>query len=105
MARARRRSIGRRGTGELVTRADWSYRSEFFHDVANSAQAFQEAYDLLNLRLAFVPESGRYEVALFSTNALDERYFEHAFNSPPVGSATAITARPREWGLTFDWRF
>ena len=91
--------------GQLVGRADLSYRSEYFNDVANSPQALQEEFELLNLRLAYAPTSERWEIALFATNIGDTEYREHGFVSIPAGVATAIGGRPREWGLSFDWRF
>lgn len=91
--------------GRWVARGDLSWRSDFFHDVANSPQVLQEGYGLVNLRLGWSPPSERFELALFGTNVGDTLYFEHGFNSPPAGSATAITGRPREWGLSLEWKF
>ena len=91
--------------GRWVARADLSYRSAFFHDVANSPQVRQEGYELLNLRLGWSPSSELWELSFFATNVGDTVYLEHGFNSPPAGSATAITGRPREWGISLEWRF
>jgi iron complex outermembrane recepter protein len=99
-------TLGDGGTkGSLIGRADYSYRTEFFNDAANSPGIVTDAYGLVNLRLLYSPPSGRWDVAAFVTNLADERYLENAFFAAAFGPNLGIPGRPREWGTTLEWRF
>ena len=91
--------------GSVIARADYSYKTDYFNDVSNSPLIEQEAFGLLNVRLVYAPLSDRWELALFATNLGDEEYLEHGFASLAAGVATGIAGRPREWGVTFQYRF
>ena len=64
-----------------------------------------EAYGLVNARILYANPDDSWEVALFGTNLTDEEYVEHGSISPAVGLANVIAGRPREWGLSVEWRF
>ena len=90
---------------DLTVRADYSYRSEFFNDVANSEEIAQEAFDLIHARATYALPSGRWEVALFGTNLTDEQYLEHGLLPAAFGLAVGVSGRPREWGASARFRF
>ncbi len=91
--------------GAIIARGDYSYRSDFFNDISNSPGIAQDAYDLVNARLLYTPPSGRWDVALFGTNLTDEEYLENGFNAQAFGFNIGLAGRPREWGLTAEFRF
>ncbi len=94
-----------RGGGTVTLRADYSYRSEVFNDVANSPQIVQDGYGLVNARAAWASQSGDWELALFGTNLADEEYLEHGFFAAAFGAAIGTAGRPREWGASVRRRF
>ena len=99
-------SLGDGGSqGSLIARADYSYRTKFFNDSANSPGIAQEAYGLTHLRLLYSPTAGRWDVSVFVTNLTDETYLEHGFFAAAFGPNLGIPGRPREWGATLEWRF
>lgn len=61
--------------GSLTARADWSYRSRVYFDLANTAAGAQGGYGLLNLRLAWTNPSGNWTAAIEVANATDKRYY------------------------------
>lgn len=91
--------------GSVIVRGDWSYRDDYFNDVANSPFVAQEGFGLLNARLVYATPSDRWEVALSGTNLADEEYLEHGVAALSAGIATGIAGRPREWGLSMQYRF
>ncbi len=90
--------------GDVIARADWSYRDDVFNDVQNTPAVSQEAYDLLGARILVAP-SERWEVALFGTNLTDETYLETGFATGAFGPNIGIPARPREWGVSARFLF
>ncbi len=90
--------------GDVIARADWSYRDDVFNDVQNTPAVRQEAYDLLNARILIAP-SERWELALFGTNLTDEAYLETGFDTGAFGPIVGIPARPREWGASVQLTF
>jgi iron complex outermembrane receptor protein len=61
--------------GIVTARADWSYRSKVYFDLANTQAGAQGGYGLLNVRLAWTNPDGNWTTALEVTNATDKRYF------------------------------
>ncbi len=95
--------LGRRRS--IVARADYSYRSKVWNDLANTPEIAQDAYSLVNARLLYAPSSDRWDVAAFVTNLTDEEYLERGFNGAAFGTHLGIAGRPREWGLAAQVRF
>ncbi len=72
----------------------------------------QDAFALVNARLAIGPESGRYSVELWAENLFDTRYQQVAFDAPfqnvptnSVGVIDAFLGAPRTFGATFRLKF
>lgn len=91
--------------GSMIARADYGWTGDFYHDFANSEPSFQEGYGLLNARLLYAPESDRWDVAVFGTNLTDEEFFESSLFLGAVGTTLAVGGRPREWGVTVQFRW
>lgn len=60
--------------GSLLLRADWSYRSAFFGQIANAPEERQSGYGLLNARIEFRAARGALRIALYGINLFDKRY-------------------------------
>jgi len=92
--------------GALALRADVSYRSKVYHDVANTELLAQDGYALLGARLSWVSTEEDWELAAFITNLTDERYrISGNAASPAFGVAESSYGRPREWGASLTRRF
>ena len=92
--------------GEVLARADWNYRSEISYQLEADPLERQEGYGLLNLRLAYVAPSKRFEIAVFGTNVLDEEYYTTAQDTlAGTGTAFAGVGDPAEWGVEVNFRF
>ncbi len=91
--------------GSLTLRADYSYKSKYYNDVANNEAAAQDAFGLLAARVSYELPSGSWELALWGKNLADEEYLEHAFVPEALGPQVGIAGRPREWGTIASYRF
>jgi iron complex outermembrane receptor protein len=72
----------------------------------------QDAYNLVNARLAVGPEDGRYSVELWAENLFDTKYQQVAFDAPfqnaptnATGVIDAFLGAPRTFGATFRVKF
>jgi iron complex outermembrane receptor protein len=73
----------------------------------NRPSSCTDAYELLNLRLAYSPAADDWTVALGATNVTDEEYLLNVFDLTAFGQPfrQAQPARPREWYLAFTKTF
>ena len=92
------------GGRQLAARVDYSYKDDVFNDSQNSPFLFQEAYDTLNasIRLS-IGES--VDVVVFVDNLTNERFIESGDSNFGLGFHEANYNRPREYGVTFRYRF
>ncbi len=93
-----------KGDGAVILRADYTYKTKFYNDVANNEAAAQAAFGLFHARASWVAASGRYEVSLWGKNLADERYLEHGHVPEAFGPSYGVAGRPREWGLSVRLR-
>jgi iron complex outermembrane recepter protein len=61
--------------GNVTARADYSYRSRVFYDLANTMASSQGGYGLLNTRLEWNDAAGKWSAALEISNATDKLYY------------------------------
>lgn len=92
-------------SGAINARADYTYKDDAFQDIENQDAAKMFSYDVLNLRLAYAPDSDRWEVAAWLKNALDEEYLLHNSVLNPGVAQLPLPAAPRTWGFTTTYRF
>jgi len=93
-------------SGEVALRADYGYTSSYFQDAVNAASLKEDGYVLLNLRATYLPANSRYEVALFVTNLLDEKYIVSGGSAlVSFGTAEYTPGRPQEWGISLKYLF
>lgn len=105
-------SFGSRGS--LVTRMDYNYqgqfwRSEPFLRVSGYAAVpdnYEESGDwaLINMRTTYEPAGAPWSVSLFGTNLTDEYTLNSGFFHGIWGFDFATVGRPREYGVSFEYR-
>lgn len=92
--------------GRLISRVDWSYRTEYATFAQESPDLVQDDLHLLSASLTYVHDSDAWEVALMGTNITDEFYIlggnAHIGNS---GYTNSNIGRPAEWALRLKYRF
>ena len=59
---------------EVVLRADYSYRDDFFGQIANSPFEWEDGYGLVNARLEYIGGGERWRVGLYGINLADRKY-------------------------------
>lgn len=91
--------------GAINARADYTYKDDAYQDIENQDAAKMFSYDVLNLRLAYAPDSAKWEVAGWLKNALDEEYLLHNSVLNPGLAQLPLPAAPRTWGITATYQF
>jgi iron complex outermembrane receptor protein len=92
----------RRGS-RLAISGDYSYKGDYYFDfspVPETEWLRQDAYDVLNARLAYSPPDGAWEIGIWCTNLTDSAYYEDAVIQS--ASSRVSYADPRTFG--FDLR-
>jgi iron complex outermembrane receptor protein len=103
--------------GSFMTRFDYTYVSQYWRQFDPSLRTAwypgvpegwnDETGDFgtFNMRLAYTPAEGNWEVALFGTNLTDEYVLNSGFFHGLWGFDFATVGRPREVGATLTLRF
>ena len=105
--------------GELRVTPTYTWQSKVFFDDNNDIPAlqnplvpdlvqdeFQDAYGLVNLRLAFTPTNANWTLEAFGENLLDEDYIKDAGNTGDgLGLATYIAGAPAHYGVGLTLRY
>jgi iron complex outermembrane receptor protein len=71
------------GGGEIVLRADWSYRDEMYGEPTNDPGRLTriDSRNLVNFDIAYHTPDGTFTAALYGRNATDERYDNARLNT------------------------
>ncbi len=101
--------------GSLVLFGQLSYQDDVFFTQINEPEVGQEAFTLLDARIAWLDAGGHWELAAFGRNLTDEEYFHNGVRftstSDPaldvfqIGNALGYPAPGRSWGLQATYRF
>lgn len=94
----------------VTGRIDYAHKSTIHYDLANSPLNRQDPYGLVNARLTFEHLVSGLSISVFGTNLTDEHYIIGGFDdadtpNPGLGFAFVNMGRPREWGVSAQWRF
>jgi len=84
---------------------DYSYKGDYYFDfspVVETEWLKQDAYDVLNARVAYSSAAGGFEVGLWCRNLTDSTYYEDAVVQ--ITSSRVSYADPRTWGIDFKLR-
>jgi iron complex outermembrane receptor protein len=91
-------------TGGLTFRADYGWQDDV-DTAADIQKSVIPAYGLLSARVMYQAPGGKWDVSLFGSNLTDEYYRINGFYIPTDQMDNGTLGRPREWGLTFGFRF
>jgi iron complex outermembrane receptor protein len=92
------------GYGSLVPQYDFSYRSRVYLDPQKLELISQPSYWLHNARLAYRSEDGRFEIAGWVRNFMDEHYRVDVFDvSIEFNTVLEVWGDPRTYGLTVSY--
>ncbi len=91
--------------GAMVNaRAEYIAKDKAYQDVQNIEAAAIPSYRVTNLRLAYVTEDEKWEVAAWANNVFDEEYYVHNYYVAPFG-AIHTPALPRTYGVNATYQF
>ncbi|MBZ0173497.1 MAG: TonB-dependent receptor, partial [Phycisphaerales bacterium] len=92
--------------GQLIVRADYAHRSEYYNDAQNSERTRESGYGLLNASITWQTADEHMGLRLFGTNLTDAEYLMFGIDpTAGLGFSSGTFGRPREWGLTAFYRF
>ena len=88
--------------GELYVYTDWSYRSKINFFLYEAKEFTGKPLTEGGLRLGYIWDDGKYEVAAFGRNILDQRRITGAID---FNNLTGFTNEPRTYGVQFKGNF
>jgi iron complex outermembrane receptor protein len=88
--------------GELYVYTDWSYRSQINFFLYEATEFTGKALTEGGLRVGYIWDDGKYEVAAFGRNILDQRRITGAID---FNNLTGFTNEPRTYGVQFKGNF
>ncbi len=91
--------------GYLTPRVDWSWRSEYFVDSANTPLLGQGNLHLLNANITWTSADQHWDVVLAGRNLTNEAYLVAGLAQYSIGQIEGQFARPRTWSLSLRYRF
>ncbi|HEX5648954.1 MAG TPA: TonB-dependent receptor [Steroidobacteraceae bacterium] len=93
--------------GALVGRLEGSYQDDVYFTEFNNADAFQEAYGLLNVAAGYEGSDGRWSVTGWVRNATDEFVISNNIITAPLYGSVRVGSLlpPRTYGLTLAYNF
>lgn len=96
------------GTGGVTLRSDVRYQSKTYFTQFNRPEISQDGYVVVNGRLTYTAEGGRYSFGGFVNNVFNKTYFTEVLESGafnPQLVAQAYVAPPRTYGVTASFNF
>jgi iron complex outermembrane receptor protein len=91
--------------GRVAVSGDYSYKGDYYFDfspVAATEWLKQDAYDVLNARVAYSSAGRDWEIGVWCTNLTDSSYYEDAVIQS--ASSRVSYADPRTYGIDFMLR-
>ena len=91
--------------GGVYAQASFAYKSDVFFSPENNPLNSQDSYTLVNARLGYEAESGKWGAAVFVNNLGDTEYLFNSTNLSDFGIVTQYYGAPRTYGvdLTVDF--
>jgi iron complex outermembrane receptor protein len=92
--------------GDLVFRADWSYRSSMYGEPSNDPGRFTkiDSRDLLNIDITYTEPNGRWSLSAYGRNVMDEKY-DNARLLPTDYVIIVLNNDRSEFGLRYIYNF
>ncbi|MEM9386022.1 MAG: TonB-dependent receptor [Pseudomonadota bacterium] len=93
--------------GELRFGTDTTYVGDYFSQLTNAPVTAAGDYWNVNARVAFTPGSGKWDLAVFSRNLLNDEQLQYAFDItfPGNGLVEQVFANPRVTGVQLRVNF
>lgn len=91
--------------GKLTTGFDVVYTSKQYFELFNNDALAQRKYTLVNGRIAYTSENGKYGVSVWAKNIFNRLYRTAGIDATGLGFLAHYLGEPRTYGLTFDARF
>ena len=92
-------------SGNLVFSAQAHHSDKYELTQDNSPLVYTKPYLLVDARLSWEPNSGKWMVAAWSKNLTNEQYMTGGFDIAGLGIADAYMNVPRTYGIDFRYRF
>ncbi len=89
-------------SGRLISRLDYGWMDDYERSREIRFQATQEAFGLVNARLAYEPPVENWRLSVFGTNLTDEKYLNSGMVSGAFSVDAATVGRPREVGVSLQ---
>ena len=91
--------------GSVYVQGSLAYKSKIFFSPENNPLTSQGAYSLVNARLGYEAENGKWGAAVFANNLSNEAYLFNSTNLSDFGIVTQYYGAPRSYGveLTVDF--
>lgn len=91
--------------GDLSFQFSGNYQSRIYFDVLNSPAVREPAYGTGDVRVGYKGGDGAWEIAGWVRNIWDQQYSVMRLDVSALGFAQSVLARPRTYGLTFQYNF
>jgi iron complex outermembrane receptor protein len=88
--------------GRLIARLDYGWMDDYQRSREIRFQATQEAFGLVNARVAYEPPEQNWRLSVFGTNLTDEKYLNSGMVSGAFSVDAATVGRPRELGASLQ---
>ena len=93
-------------SGEITARVDYSFASGHVVEADNIPEAYVDDYSIVNVALAYIHESDKWEIALQGRNVGDKVYFLDSASTPDGdGWTEGLLQPPAEYSLRLRYRF
>lgn len=96
-------TVGAFSDSEIMTRIDIAYSGEYYTDITNSDNVFQESFTTYNASVRWISPDGDLTVSLLGKNLTNERILAWGILSGP--NTLASMAPPREVSLKLSYRY
>lgn len=94
-----------KGLGLLTLRGEYRYQSRMFFNIFQDPVVSQAGYNLVNARLSFESEKGRWHGELFARNVFDVVYAQTMMRLDPATGNQRWWGAPRTYGLQVGVRY
>ena len=89
----------------VTARVDYGWESNVYTTNDYTNRAYIPSFGLMNGRLTYHPANNKWDAELAGTNLTDKYYRYNGYIVPGTGVDTGAPGRPREWALTFHFKF
>jgi iron complex outermembrane recepter protein len=94
-------------TGSVIAGVEAAYQDDVYFTEFNNADAFQEAYTIVNARVGYEGGNGKWNVTGWVRNATDEFVYSNNIITAPLYGSVRVGSLlpPRTYGITLGYNF